>query len=175
MIQGKKFMSWLLSSLALTIMCSGVLFLVAGCRSTEDADDDGPPECAAAGEACEADADCCTGLVCSADGVCEPEVEPPECAEEGEACEADADCCEGLVCSEDGVCEPEEGPGPDGAALYADNCAACHGDDGASGFAPDITGQSADELTAGLGSASHDGVAELTAEEIDAIAAFLGG
>ena len=170
MIQGKKFMSWLLSSLALTIMCSGVLFLVAGCRSTEDADDDGTPECAAEGEACEADADCCTGLLCSADGVCEPEVEPPECAEEGEACEADADCCEGLVCGADGLCELE-GPGPDGAALYADNCAACHGDDGTGGMP--IVGFTADDLTAGLESAVH-GAITLTAEEIEAIAVFLG-
>ena len=63
---------------------------------------------------------------------------------------------------------------PDGAALYANNCAACHGADGASGFAPDISGQSAAELAVGLESPSH-GAISLTEDEVAAIAQFLGG
>jgi len=67
------------------------------------------------------------------------------------------------------------GGGPvDGSALFADNCAACHGADGASGFAPDITGLSADEMAAGLESGTH-GAITLTDDEVAAIAEFLGG
>ncbi len=62
----------------------------------------------------------------------------------------------------------------DGAPLFAANCAACHGEDGASGFAPDITGKTADEVAAGQELATHSAIT-LTAEEIAAIAAFLGG
>lgn len=68
----------------------------------------------------------------------------------------------------------DDGEPLDGSALYSANCSACHGADGAGGFAPDITGGTAGELTAGLESASHGSIS-LTAEEIAAIAAFLGG
>ena len=64
--------------------------------------------------------------------------------------------------------------GADGATLYADNCASCHGADGASGFAPDITGMTADELSLGLESGAH-GAISLTGEQVVAIAEFLGG
>ncbi len=64
--------------------------------------------------------------------------------------------------------------GLDGTAMFADDCAACHGDDGASGFAPDITGVDAAALSTGLESGAHSGIA-LTAEEVAAIAEFLGG
>jgi mono/diheme cytochrome c family protein len=66
------------------------------------------------------------------------------------------------------------GGGTDGAAVFAANCAACHGADGVSGFAPDIAGFSAADLTAGLSSGTHASIA-LTDEEIAAVAAFLGG
>lgn len=62
----------------------------------------------------------------------------------------------------------------DGAALMADNCAACHGADGASGFAADISGQSAAELAAGLESPTHGSIS-LSDDEVAAIAEFLGG
>jgi mono/diheme cytochrome c family protein len=62
----------------------------------------------------------------------------------------------------------------DGAQLMADNCAACHGADGASGFAGDITGMSAEELSAGVAGASHVPI-DLTDAEYAAIAEFLGG
>lgn len=63
--------------------------------------------------------------------------------------------------------------GADGAALFAANCSACHGEDGASGFAPDISGKSTDELSVGLELATH-GAISLSDEEVAAIAAFLG-
>jgi len=66
------------------------------------------------------------------------------------------------------------GEPPDGAALYAANCSACHGADGASGFAPDITESTTDDLRAGLASATHGSLA-LSDAEIEAIAVFLGG
>ena len=62
----------------------------------------------------------------------------------------------------------------DGSALYANNCSACHGADGASGFAPDITAMAAETLSTGLESASHGSIS-LTEEEVAAIAGFLGG
>ena len=61
----------------------------------------------------------------------------------------------------------------DGAALYADDCSACHGADGASGFAPDATGLSETDVAAGLGSGSHAAIS-LSEEEISAITMFLG-
>ncbi|MEC9073282.1 MAG: hypothetical protein VX938_12910, partial [Myxococcota bacterium] len=62
-----------------------------------------PPICAAEGEACTDDADCCAG-VCGAGGTCETTPEPPTCAPEGEACTDNADCCTDL-CGAGGVCE----------------------------------------------------------------------
>lgn len=59
----------------------------------------------------------------------------------------------------------------DGAALFAANCSACHGDDGASGFAPDISGFAADALTTGLALPTHDAIT-MTEDEVAAIAAF---
>lgn len=86
-------------------------------------------------------------------------------------CTIDADCAEGEVC-EDAQCVEAPEDGADGAALYADNCSACHGADGDG--PPDITGMAADALSTGLESATH-GAITLTEEEIAAIAEFLGG
>jgi mono/diheme cytochrome c family protein len=66
------------------------------------------------------------------------------------------------------------GDGLDGGQLLADNCAACHGADGASGFAPNIAGMSAEELSAGVADPAHAPV-DLTEAEFAAIAEFLGG
>ena len=59
-----------------------------------------------------------------------------------------------------------------GAALYAENCASCHGSDGASGFAPDVTGMAADVLSAGLESGSHGSIS-LTDEEVAELETYL--
>jgi mono/diheme cytochrome c family protein len=66
------------------------------------------------------------------------------------------------------------GPALDGVALFAANCSACHGEDGASGFAPDITGKTAAELSAALELPTHAAIS-LSEEEIAAIVEFLGG
>jgi|GEM_PF-2356971 len=62
----------------------------------------------------------------------------------------------------------------DGGALFAANCAACHGADGASGFAPDITGSTADEVIAAIMLGTHGSIS-LSDEELTAIAVWLGG
>lgn len=67
----------------------------------------------------------------------------------------------------------DDGGELDGAQLMADNCAACHGADGASGFAGDITGMSAEELSAGV--ADPHVPIDLSDAEFAAIAEFLGG
>lgn len=64
--------------------------------------------------------------------------------------------------------------GGDGTALFAANCSACHGDDGGSGFAPDITGHSADEVIEAMSLTTHGSIS-LTDDELAAIAVFLGG
>lgn len=64
--------------------------------------------------------------------------------------------------------------GLDGAALFAANCSACHGSDGASGFAPDVTGKSADEVIAAMSLTTHGSIS-LTDDELTAIAVFLSG
>lgn len=66
------------------------------------------------------------------------------------------------------------GGGLDGAALFAANCSACHGSDGASGFAPDVTGATADEVLAAMSLTTHGSIS-LTVDELTAIAMFLGG
>jgi hypothetical protein len=105
-----------------------------------------------------------TGACCATDGTC------------SETTEADCGAAGGTYHGDGTSCTPNpcEAPGPDGAALYAASCTGCHGADGASGFAPNITGKTAAELTTGLSSATH-GAITLTAEEIAAIATFLGG
>ena len=70
--------------------------------------------------------------------------------------------------------DDEDDGGGDGAAVFAANCASCHGDDGASGFAPDVTGLAADAVAEGLELATHGSIS-LTEAEISAIADFLGG
>lgn len=69
---------------------------------------------------------------------------------------------------------PDETPPdtPDGATLFADNCAGCHGADGASGFAPNIRGKTTEELLEGLALPVHSSIS-LTDDEVAAISEFL--
>ncbi|MCP4592217.1 MAG: cytochrome c [bacterium] len=89
--------------------------------------------------------------------------EPPAAAPEDPPDEGD-----------DGGDDGDGGGGGGGADLYAANCSACHGADGASGFAPDITGLGADEMATGLESGSHGGIS-LSDDEVAAVTEFLGG
>ena len=72
----------------------------------------------------------------------------------------------------DGLNGGDGGDESPGAALYAENCASCHGSDGASGFAPDVTGMAADVLSAGLESGSHGSIS-LTDEEVAELETYL--
>lgn len=74
----------------------------------------------------------------------------------------------------DGADGDGTGEGLDGAALFVANCSACHGSDGATGFAPDVTGATADEVFAAMSLATHGSIS-LTDDELTAIALFLGG
>ncbi len=62
--------------------------------------------------------------------------------------------------------------GTDGAAVFAADCAVCHGEGGSGISGPDIRDLTAEDITTGLESASHQAIA-LTDEEITAIADFL--
>ena len=70
----------------------------------------------------------------------------------------------------------------DGAALYADNCSSCHGDDGTGGFAPELGGgavveafpdeaEQAEVVASGRGGMPAFGD-RLTADEIAAVVEF---
>lgn len=78
------------------------------------------------------------------------------------------------------ICELDEGlpPTPEelGAAIYLANCAACHGDPPGSGFAPDLTGKTAQEILDMFNNPNHPGGSfpNLTLEDIDNLAAWLG-
>jgi len=78
------------------------------------------------------------------------------------------------------ICELDEGlpPTPEalGEAIYLANCAGCHGDPPGSGFAPNLTGKSAQEILDKFNDPSHPGGAfpDLTLEDIDNLAAWLG-
>ena len=60
-----------------------------------------------------------------------------------------------------------------GEALVQDNCAACHGADGASGFAPDIRGADDALIANKTGGEEGHTTIDLTDEQIADIAAFL--
>jgi len=62
-----------------------------------------------------------------------------------------------------------------GEAMYLANCAACHGDPPGSGFAPDLTGESAQGILNKFNDPSHPGGSfpNLTLEDIDNLAAWL--
>jgi mono/diheme cytochrome c family protein len=73
--------------------------------------------------------------------------------------------------------EPEPEPEVDGAALFADNCASCHGNDGGGGVGPNLqdlddAGTVADTVTDGRGGMpSFEG--RLEPEEIEAVADYV--
>jgi polyvinyl alcohol dehydrogenase (cytochrome) len=79
--------------------------------------------------------------------------------------------------------EPQDGGGgeePDGAAIYAANCAACHGADGSGGAGPDLRGigeaHTLDELIQVITDGRGDMPAwndELSADEIRAVAQYV--
>ena len=88
-----------LLQVGLVLSVAAFFAFVPGCPSAGGGGDGA--RCAEEGAACTADEDCCEGLVCGADGLCEEA--PAVCAAEGEACTANADCCTGLECVDD-VC-----------------------------------------------------------------------
>ncbi|MCG3136774.1 MAG: hypothetical protein HJJLKODD_00610 [Phycisphaerae bacterium] len=80
--------------------------------------------------------------------------------------------------TDDGETGGDTGGGTDdavtrGEQILADNCAACHGADGASGFAPNIQGQTAEVITATIGGEGGHSVYELTADQIADLTAYL--
>lgn len=60
-----------------------------------------------------------------------------------------------------------------GEMLVSDNCAACHGADGASGFAPDIQGLSQDRISESIAGEAGHVMVDLSEQEIGELAAFL--
>lgn len=65
------------------------------------------------------------------------------------------------------------GDATSGMSLVADNCAACHGEDGASGFAPNIQGMTAATIMEVTTSDGHPNP-ELSEQDIADIEAYLG-
>jgi len=106
-----------------------------------------------------------TGACCATDGTCSVTTQT-DCENAGGTYQGDDTSCTPNPCVS----------APDGATLYANNCAVCHGSTGANGAAPDITGKTAEEISAEIAMGGvHAGVASLNEAEIEAIAAFLGG
>lgn len=75
---------------------------------------------------------------------------------------------------------PTSSPGgPDAAALFAQQCAACHGQDGEGGVGPNLTGLSDSDLSAAAEQIRNGGGAmpafegRLDDDEIEALAAYV--
>ena len=114
---------------------------------------------------CVDDMDCAEGEVCT----------EGECVPDEDECIDDMDCQEGEVCTE-GECVPDNGNGGDpenGEALVGTNCAACHGADGASGFAPDIQCSTAEDIGAKAGGEGGHPMYELSDQDVLDIEAYL--
>lgn len=75
--------------------------------------------------------------------------------------------------SGDGGGDGVTGDATSGMALVTDNCAGCHGDDGASGFAPNIQGATAAIITEFIMMDGHPNP-ELSEQDIADIEAYLG-
>jgi cytochrome c551 len=73
--------------------------------------------------------------------------------------------------------EDDGGGGADGQALFLDNCASCHGDDGVSGGAPDLDDNDNADGVAGVVTDGRGGMPafgdRLSEEEIQAIAEYV--
>ncbi|MCB9521852.1 MAG: hypothetical protein H6702_00550 [Myxococcales bacterium] len=92
-----------------------LLLLLAGCSPLRDNDAKlGDP-----GEACTETAECGSGLVCSAGGLCAPPGEPGT-AGPNAACTADTDCRIDLICSGAGRCAATDRRGEDGDVCFSD-------------------------------------------------------
>ncbi len=61
----------------------------------------------------------------------------------------------------------------DGAALYAEQCAPCHGDDAKGGNAPDITGVSAQDINYVISGFEEMPEIDVSEAGIEALARFL--
>ncbi|MBN2562665.1 MAG: cytochrome c [Phycisphaerae bacterium] len=89
------------------------------------------------------------------------------------ATEADCTAGGGTYQGDNTTCDPDPcTTTPDGATLFANNCALCHGADGSG--PPDVTDSTAAEIQAKIDAGGlHAGAASLTTAEVVAIAAFL--
>lgn len=61
-----------------------------------------------------------------------------------------------------------------GSAIFADDCAVCHGADGASGFAPNIQGADENAIRAAVSGEGGHAPYDLSDQDIADVAAFLG-
>ena len=84
-----------------------------------------------------------------------------------------------MLCGEcETICELADGepPTPEalGEATYLANCAGCHGNPPGTGFAPDLTGESASSILQKFESGNHAGGAfpDLALEDLDNLEAY---
>ncbi len=110
--------SWLHGFLHVgTVLSVMAMFaLMPGCAAGGGGGGGGGGECAAAGEACDADADCCDDLVCGDDGLC---------AEAAAPCDADEDCADDDLCNGAETCDVATGECADGTAVECDDGFEC--------------------------------------------------
>jgi len=99
----------------------------------------------------------------------------PQCTTNA-ACDNNLFCDGAETCNEtDGCVASPPAGSTEGETLYGDNCASCHGADGSDGTSgEDIRGESASDITEAIAEVDQMQGIDLTADEIDAIAAFLG-
>ena len=100
------------------------VFAAAGCNTNDTASYTGPDDTDSGdyglgqGEDCSGGEACMTGLVCAADGTCQPEGYPGTTAEDGDCVSSDF-CQYGLVCASDGTCQQ---PGDPGTTEFGGSC-----------------------------------------------------
>jgi cytochrome c553 len=122
-----------------------------------------------AGPECTTDTDCDDGVFCNGVETCDAQ----------NKCQAGTNpCAAGETCSEaNGCTAPSTGGSTDGEALFAENCAACHGADGSGGSSGEnIIGESAKEIREAIMEVgAMKSLSFLTFDELQQIASFLGG